>query len=1368
MKIVLFAGKYAYYIDLLKGATVNDLINAIIREQIFFNRFEFSLYTVNQKLTESDYDSFILQDDEVLFAGPNGMDFIDVVVYNVDGSKYTFEVNLSVTFNDIMSVLSRTYGINFSSNYLMFNQKIVDPTKVLGTELRSPYPTFFIIPNTNPTEYAMVYVQLGNTIMMEVDVGPESSIYFVKREIERLYHINKSQIDLYLSETYLADETVVFSLVSRTSVLFLTARFHGVLDLEIRFNGMGKKYMFDADETFGHVAPELIKAFQSEKDKTIYFRGDKVLPSTFLWSFYDTRPKFTISSPFDESYAKLIHEKYLKLTETSEPSSCYAYGMMLINGTIVDKDLEEGVRYLSLAMEKRHIQACIAYVKLVQDNIIAENPEINLEKAIQFAAESNDRSGIYFYARFLERVNRTLEAEKYFRQASNMGYVLATTHLGRMAINGARSVTRDEGFLLLDQSARAGHASALKTQAKLIAPNSASESVTLMEKASANGSPGASLYLAHRLLNEGDTEQGAKYLQKSAEIGNVKAMRYYGIALHRGKIVKKDSKLAYEYLKKASDAGDVPARYHLSKLLIKGEGIDPSAETAVVLLSSIYMMCIPAAILLCNMKLRGIGCPKDVLHALEIARFAMSQGSYKAMRIVGMMEKEGIGCQKDEYLAREHFKEASEHDVIALFQYALMLKISGDDENTLKLVFQLLERAADQGLPDAHQELALMFMGQDYTKAIFHFDIAARAGLPLSMYWLAHLWMQNSEITNLTVKYMKGAADLNVPQACFEYSRMVAEGRAPDAPPSDEMIYLEKATSLGFKDAQVELGIKEFKEGNFEGAAKHLREALDAGIFRGVSFYVLALEKLNYPVHEVLRWDRIGAEHQDIICMMRLGHYHISTNKFEEAASVFMKAMEQGSYDAIYEYACLLEGGKGIERNLPLAIEYHKRAVDMGVTDSLIALGRILTMKDFEGRDPPEALNYYRLAANNGSYEALYHIARMLREGDAGVAPDQSTAFNYFKEAYEHEYWPAAYDLAVMTDRGEGCMVNGEASMNYFKVGIEHDVLKCYAPYARNIFFGINAPRDTDLSRKIMLSGVEKKDPDSTFLYAEILAAEGDLQAATKFYLMAGDEGNIEAMNSAAVILEQNVETVTKAAELFQKAADLGDPIAACNIGIMLASGHGVLRDYNKAMTYMQRAVKYGNVEAMYNLAVLMVKMNKNGMYDTELREYFKRAADGGNTQAMYNYGVLLTEKEPKDFKTGMKYLRNAAVRGISLAAYKFAYNILIHSESKKDDEVALEFCKQAIADQNLDALCLYGVMLLNGRGTQASTFDAMQCFKIGVENNHVNSMYNYAMVTLNSNPDAKTYVEAINLLKHAAELGSESAIQQLEVYRTD
>jgi len=57
-----------------------------------------------------------------------------------------------------------------------------------------------------------------------------------------------------------------------------------------------------------------------------------------------------------------------------------------------------------------------------------------------------------------------------------------------------------------------------------------------------------------------------------------------------------------------------------------------------------------------------------------------------------------------------------------------------------------------------------------------------------------------------------------------------------------------------------------------------------------------------------------------------------------------------------------------------------------------------------------------------------------------------------------------------------------------------------------------------------------------------------------------------------------------KAAELYQKAADQGDPFAQDNLGMLYENGQGVPKDLGRAAELYQRAANQGYQRAIANL----------------------------------------------------------------------------------------------------------------------------------------------------------------------------------------
>ena len=98
-----------------------------------------------------------------------------------------------------------------------------------------------------------------------------------------------------------------------------------------------------------------------------------------------------------------------------------------------------------------------------------------------------------------------------------------------------------------------------------------------------------------------------------------------------------------------------------------------------------------------------------------------------------------------------------------------------------------------------------------------------------------------------------------------------------------------------------------------------------------------------------------------------------------------------------------------------------------------------------------------------------------------------------------------------------------------------------------------------------------------------------------------------------------------KAVELWQKAADLGNTSAMCNLALMYKNGDYVDKNMKKAVELWQKAADLGDMNAINNLAL----MYKNGDgVDKDMKkvmELCQKAADLGNPNA-----IKLIEKKRK------------------------------------------------------------------------------------------------------------------------------------------
>ena len=97
-------------------------------------------------------------------------------------------------------------------------------------------------------------------------------------------------------------------------------------------------------------------------------------------------------------------------------------------------------------------------------------------------------------------------------------------------------------------------------------------------------------------------------------------------------------------------------------------------------------------------------------------------------------------------------------------------------------------------------------------------------------------------------------------------------------------------------------------------------------------------------------------------------------------------------------------------------------------------------------------------------------------------------------------------------------------------------------------------------------------------------------------------------------------KNVTRAVELYERAAELGEKKAQYRLGCMYDKGKGVEKDTAKAIRYYEAAAMSGDVLARFNLGC--VESNAGGNYDLVL-EHFLIAAKMGHEQSVNNVKVM-------------------------------------------------------------------------------------------------------------------------------------------------
>lgn len=117
--------------------------------------------------------------------------------------------------------------------------------------------------------------------------------------------------------------------------------------------------------------------------------------------------------------------------------------------------------------------------------------------------------------------------------------------------------------------------------------------------------------------------------------------------------------------------------------------------------------------------------------------------------------------------------------------------------------------------------------------------------------------------------------------------------------------------------------------------------------------------------------------------------------------------------------------------------------------------------------------------------------------------------------------------------------------------------------------------------------------------------------------------------------------------------ADLGNPAAQFNVGLMYDNGQGVAQDYAAAVKWYRLAAVQGDAQAQYNLGFMYDNGQGTARDYAEAVKWYRLAAAQGDPRAQDSLGQLYANGQgvPKDFVRSHMWFSLAAMSGKSTSA---------------------------------------------------------------------------------------------------------------------
>ncbi|KAF9925376.1 hypothetical protein FBU30_004815 [Linnemannia zychae] len=156
-----------------------------------------------------------------------------------------------------------------------------------------------------------------------------------------------------------------------------------------------------------------------------------------------------------------------------------------------------------------------------------------------------------------------------------------------------------------------------------------------------------------------------------------------------------------------------------------------------------------------------------------------------------------------------------------------------------------------------------------------------------------------------------------------------------------------------------------------------------------------------------------------------------------------------------------------------------------------------------------------------------------------------------------------------------------------------------------------------------------------------------------------------------------------KAMDWFLKAANGGDAVGQRKVGVLYGSGWGVEQNYQTSMEWYLKAAAQGNAQAECNIGIYYRYGYGVERDPFKAMEYFKKSADQNNANAKIHIGDIYYNAEgvPRDYNKAMARYQEAASQGSEMAKFNIGVMFEYGHGCVADTSIAMKWYQEA-ADQ--------------------------------------------------------------------------------------
>ena len=510
----------------------------------------------------------------------------------------------------------------------------------------------------------------------------------------------------------------------------------------------------------------------------------------------------------------------------------------------------------------------------------------------------------------------------------------------------------------------------------------------------------ARAYLYGSDNHEQNFETALKLMTAEAEKGNAFALYDVGRMHKDGLGCDKDIDTAQEWFAEAYQAftaaeieweNNAYIQYRLGKMNAQGFGVEQSFSAAADWYEKAVEKGNPfAAYALGGQHYRGQGVGKDYEKAFKL--YTMAANDRKRPNIFAVYElakmyRDGIGTEKDQEAAEQHFERA------------------------YKGFCKLEEGTKDDKLQYRLGQMNLIGTGTpvDLRNAYVYFEKSAKLENVDAMYGLGKLYLNNKfdgYDVKQAVNWLFEASKREHDYALYTLGKMFLKGELIRKEPAYGIQLLEQATDQKNQWAQYTLG-KEYLSGENVPLDPQKAEAhLSASAAQGNQWAQYKLAKL----------------------LLSGEYFPLDVSR---AVELLQASAKQDNEQAQYTLGKLLLKGELFPKDIPQAVELLGKSSVKGNQFAQFMLGKLFLQDEDMPKNIPTALFYLEQSAAQGNQYALYTIGKLYLYGK-DVDRDEEKAVRYLTASAEKGNPFAAALLRSMSKRRNHSLFMGASRLLYF------------------------------------------------------------------------------------------------------------------------------------------------------------------------------------------------------------------------------------------------------------------------------------------------------------------------------------------------